>query len=499
MRMLKCSLSAAVAAFVLVFLATDLAVFAQRDYKGMLFWMAPPAAYSGALWISPPIRSWEDDWGVASSFPQRVWEYEVGGAPPNDPCERLPYITDAEIGPFGLQINQYTGEWWEGTTYVGTPGDPHTGPPPGFDPDLFGFFSFGDRSDRPGVDSRGIPGGLGGNPGACVAKAITVLRGGGAQWKPNDQRDGDCLSSPSFTRLRMNVELRCEADLRDRDEYTEAFWAAFDVVLPTILPDGFTEAPVVFPADYPNGPSVPGASPRSFPGRVWLRRIDFNNEGVSWSDGDEPLSSVFNIATASPWGATTGVDPDLARPEMYQWQLEGTAAERRASSRNPFVEIDGTGTIVNHERMIINDLIKGVDDCVSLDLFSSETSSDGSPMPCGRMNAAGTAFFSKDPDGMPTDLGPNTPRELAAELGAPMLPGARGNHQPFPVGGDLFWSEQKAYGSRCTAGYVVIDDLPLHALEARDFYYELFLEAWQAYEEAVAGLAPSFPYERHRT
>ena len=491
MRMFKCSFAAVVAGVVLAFLVMNVALFAQRGYEGPLFWMAAPGDYSGSLWISPPVRSWEDDWSVATSFPERVWEFQVGGAPPNDPCERLPYVTDPLVGPVGLQINQYTGEWWEGTTYVGTPGSPHTSPPPGFDPDLFGFFSFGDRSDRPGVAPGGLPGRLVDNPGACIGHALAVLRGRGDAWRPNDQRDGlDCLSTSSFMRLRMNVELRCEADLRDLDDYTESFWDGFDLVLPAILPDGFTEAPVIFPADYPNGPV---ASARNFPGRVWVRRIDFSSHDVVWSEGDEPVTSVFNMSLPGVFAPMSSVDPDMA--EMYKWQLEGTAAERRASSRNTFMEIDSTGTIVNNDRMIINDLIKEVDDCVSLDLFSGDTPDDGSPMPCGRMNAAGTALFSKDPDGMADDIGPDTPRELLAEVSAPMIAGARGNRQPFPVGGNLFWSEEAKFSTRCTAGYVVMDDLRVPAVDAREFYLELFAEAWVAYQDALAGFIPPPPYQ----
>ena len=209
MRLMKRSAAAVAAAIFLVVLAGDLPLLAQRDYKGDLFWMADPAPLPGSLWAAPPLRGWStagDPWSAATSFPPRVWEYHVSNAPPNDLCVELPAAIDPATGPFGMQFSTYFAEWWEGTTYRS-----HPNKPPGYRADLFGFFDFRGRSDRPRVGAGGLPARLIGNPGACAAATLAALQGGGdAQWMPH-RRDGygnPCLSTPHLFRLRVNMELQ---------------------------------------------------------------------------------------------------------------------------------------------------------------------------------------------------------------------------------------------------------------------------------------------------
>ena len=197
-RLMKRSAAAVAAAFVLLVLAGDVPLLAQRDYQGDLFWMADPSSAPGALWVAPPLRGWSpegDPWSAATSFPPRVWEYHVSDAPPSDPCVELPAAIDPATGPFGMQLSTYFAEWWEGTTYRA-----HPNKPPGYRPDLFGFFDFrhGRRPDRARVGPGGLPGRAIGNPGACAAATLAALQGGGdSQWMPH-QRDGygnPCLST----------------------------------------------------------------------------------------------------------------------------------------------------------------------------------------------------------------------------------------------------------------------------------------------------------------
>ena len=486
MRTFQRSAAALLAAAVLVVLAGDVSVFAQRDYEGPLFWMADPDIHPGSVWTTSPVRAWPDggtEWGAATSFPPRVWEYHVADAPPNDPCEPLPVTTDPFLGPWGLQVNTYLGEWWEGTTYAS-----HPNPPDGYSDAEYGSFDFRPfhESGRTLLSPQGVPSGLIGNPGACAGRALAFNMGrGDSQWRPRVQKNGlDCLSIPHFFRLRMNVEMRCEADLRVRDDFTERFWLMFDarVPFPVVLPDGVTEAPLLFPVDYAAGPLAPFNNPPSYVGRLWMRRVDLSLDKWVYETGDESLSSVFNVGGGGGFGAVAGHRPTYTT--IHDWRLEGSAADRRSLARNPFVTIDATGAITDHQTVSILDALRNEEDCLAFNQYSYEDASDDTLSPCGRDTSAmpGTFTFQDGAHRM-EDVGFTTPAQVAGVLTAPMIPGARGNRRPFPISSDLFWLEWDTYASACGVGYSFIGDLARPALRFRDAWLDAFEDQWELYLE----------------
>ena len=278
-------------------------------YEGPLFWMSGGAS-PGDYWILPPERAWESDYALATSFPDDgVWERGVTGAPPNDACfgvGEAPF-TDVDLGPYGLQVVQYFGEWWEGTTFL-----EHPRPPIGWSQVEFGAFSL-----IPGplampfraLSATGFPGHGVGNPMACVGLRLAEARGsqeetGTGEWVAN-MKDADgwpCYSNPNSIRVRSNTELRCEPNLGDRaDPMTQRYWPIFDSWPPKPLPDGVLVGPM-FPPDY-------AAHYR------WARRVEVGMKVLKEADGDEPLQAVFNLPL--PVGASPE-EALLARKEEYK-------------------------------------------------------------------------------------------------------------------------------------------------------------------------------------
>ena len=487
MRLLmKRSAAAVVAAFFLVVLVGDLPLLAQRDYKGDLFWMADPSPAPGALWVAPPLRGWSPEgnpWSAATSFPPRVWEYQVSDAPPTDPCVQLPLdpaAFDSATGPFGMQLSTYFAEWWEGTTYRA-----HPNKPPGYRPDLFGFFDFrhGRRPDRPRVGSGGVPGRAIGNPGACAAATLAALQGGGdSQWMPH-QRDGygnPCLSTAHLFRLRVNMETRCEPDLRYRDAFTERFWQMFDVTSAPTLPNG-ESAPVLFPADFLTDPNRPWI------GRGFIRRVDLAVDRWIHADGEEPVQNVFNVDLPSAFGAVARYRPEYL--EYHNWRLTGTRDSRRDSPWNPFRQLQpGGGPPLDWIQIV--DTVNGTADCVALDTYHYEPVDPGTPYDLGGPSpcdgyvpppgyVAGDSY---------ANLGAGSPQEVADVLAdaVPMLPRADGHRRPFPVDDTFFWMEWDTFSFRCQTGVAAIGRLAHAARNSITQHMYWYRTSYAEYERALA-------------
>ena len=134
-------------------------------YEGAFFWMSAPGNHPGDLWIAPPFRALTevggDPWQQAMSFPSRVWESEIAGAPPNDACfgVGVDAVTDIDTGPYGLQTSQYFAEWWEGNVYFD-----HPAKPPGWSTAEYGFFNFAYRPPQNGFFRMAVAPGTGAFP-----------------------------------------------------------------------------------------------------------------------------------------------------------------------------------------------------------------------------------------------------------------------------------------------------------------------------------------------
>ena len=478
MRVLKRWLAALSGAVFVAVLAADVSVLAQRDYRGPLFWMAQPEPSSGVLWVTSPRRAWPAggvEWAAATSFPARVWEFGVDGAPPNDPCQALPVFTDPFYGPYGLQVSTYLAEWWEGTTFAA-----HPYPPSGYSRERFGFFDFRrlHGSGRAIVGADGVPADVIGNPSACAGRALALAKGQGAdRWQPLMRKQGlDCLSIPHIFRARMNFELRCEADLSRVDRFSERFWLLFDSSPLIRLPDGYTDIEPIFPSDYPYGPFE--ASSQFYPlGRVWARRLEVGFDKWVSESGNVPIQTVFNIENTGGFGAVARHRPEYEEP--HGWRLAGTAEERRALARNPFVTMDHTGAIVDHEKAAVFDGMRNAADCVALNVYSYENALDDSVSPCGRPNSAIAANFTLEEEHRREEnAGLTSSSEVETVLTDPMITGAFGNRQPFPIASHEFWLEWNSFISACTAGFFELTDLPGLAHSATDHYRLLFALAW---------------------
>ena len=464
-------------------------VFAQygpMPYDGPFYWLSDNRAYQGLRWYESPRRGWStsgDPWSALTSFPERIWEFPVLGAPPNDSCYVVPFLDpiDPDFGPFGLQVNQYMVEWWEGTTYLS-----HPGKPAGWTEAKFGFFDFDPRGDRPAVGPRGLPGGFvgqsTGEAGACVAKLLAEARGSGEPWKAAQEDaggGGPCMAWPAIYRLRANIETRCEPDLsfRDDEDYTLRFYEIWDRYLysvPILLPDG-ASVRLRFPDDYPAGDAGAGA-------RVWLRRADVGlNSWVNAGDGpyaaDFPSSAVFAPGPADGGGGGSDYR------QYHEWRLDAgmSANERRASARNVLKTYNADGEVIS-DTVTIHDLLNDTEDCLSLDLASYEGTQDIDwTQGCGRVNSVGLAGSSLQTGGERySDLGAASPAEVVGMLTEATVPGAVGNRQPAPPG-DSFWLEYDTWAMACHAGFFSERDLPLIAAETIDDHWERFELEWDEY------------------
>ena len=462
------------------------AQYGPMPYQGAFFWLDANRANQGYRWFPAPRRGWVgagDGWSAATSFPPRIWEYQVGGAPPNDACWVVPFAVGgsyADRGPFGLQVNQYLAEWWEGTTYLSNPGRPA-----GWNAQKFGWFDFANtRTDRLLVGPDGLPQGFpgdvdNGDAGACVGNLLARQRGAGLPWEASQRDDpgtGEpCMAIPQVYRVRMNLEIRCEPDLSLRDDYTTRFYPIFDAWPFPALPDGAI-VPVIFPPDYPAGDS--GAL-----GRVWVRRVDTGlerwvNAGNGPYAANFPAGSVFQGAGGSPWGAVAANRPEYL--QHHQWRLDAsiTSAARRASDRNMLKSYDHDGNVIS-DSIVIRDLMTGVDDCLSLNIASYEQPGDIT-WPCGRVNSPGVARTTLQTPGRTVDVGASDPNEVAAAVVAATFPGAVGNRQPAPAGGN-FWFEMDTFALRCQAGAYQQRDLRSQAAAAVAAQDALFNQEWARY------------------
>ena len=485
--------------------APVLAQYGPMAYDGPFYWLSHDREYQGFRWYEPPLRGWSDSgdpWSAMTSFPERIWEFPVGGAPPNDPCYEFPFAQppDPNYGPFGLQVNQYLAEWWEGTTYFS-----HPNKPAGWTEAKFGFFDFDPRGDRAQVAGNGLPAGFvgqsTGEAGACAAKLMAAARGSGDPWESaqQDVPSGEpCMAWPDTYVVRMNLETRCEPDLsvRDIEGYTLRFYDIFDRwTAPILLPDGVA-VPLLFPSDYPAGDA--GAL-----GRIWLRRADVGlKQWVNNGDGpyaaDFPASSVFaGAAGGGGLGAVASLRPEYL--ELHQWRLDPslTADDRRASPRNVLKTYDADGNVVD-DFITIHDLMRGTTECVSLDLASYETTQDIA-WRCGAVTSPGLAYNSLQASGTRySDVGAASPAEVAAILTTATVPGAVGNRQPEPPGGN-FWFEFDTFNIRCHAGFYSEVDLPLLAAETVVEHEEAFALAWEEFRRVSDlyrfGLATDAEYD----
>lgn len=459
-----------------------LAQYGPMAYDGPFYWLSDNRAFEGFRWFPAPRRGWSESgapWSAATSFPPRLWEFQVAGAPPNDPCYQVPFRwLDPNGGPFGLQVNQYLGEWWEGTTYLS-----HPNPPSGWIEDMFGYFDFDPRADRAQVGDNGLPAGfvgqVDGTRGACAAKIMAMMRGSGDPWIPHNTDDPSgepCMAWPDIYVVRMNLEPRCEPDLSLPDAYTALFYSYFDPWPYPLLPDG-QAVPVLFPDDYPAGDS--GAL-----GRLWVRRADVGmkqwvNNGAGPYAANFPASVVFE-------GAGGGGDPAVvggARPDYldyHEWRLDPSlsAADRRASPRNVLKTVDSSGNVVA-DFVTIRDQMTGVDDCLALDLASYESTLD-IDWRCDRVNSFGLARRSLQTEERYSDVGAASPAEVAAMLTSATVPGAVGNRQPEPPGGN-FWLEYDDFNIRCHGGFYSAWDLPAMAQASVLAWERYFATVWADY------------------
>ena len=458
-----------------------LAQYGPMAYDGPFSWLSDDRVNQGFRWFESPRRGWAtsgDPWSALTSFPERIWEFPVSGAPPNDSCYLVPFVElDPDEGPFGLQVNQYLVEWWEGTTYLSNPSKPA-----GWSQAKFGFFDFDPRADRPAVGGNGLPAGFvgqsTGEAGACSAKLLAQARGSGIPWagaQEDSGGTGPCMAWPDMYRLRANIESRCEPDLSypDIEGYTLRFYEIWDFWSePIELPDG-VPVPLLFPSDYPMGDD--GAL-----GRVWLRRADVGldhwmNVGEGPYAADFPSSAVFSSGPASGGGGGRDYSQD------HEWRLDASlsAEQRRASARNALKTYNADGEVIA-DNVVIRDGINETVDCLSFDYVSPDSGRD-IEWGCDRVNSDGLAGSSLQEGGERySDVGAASPAEVEAMLTEATVPGAVGNRRPEPPGSN-FWLEYDTWSMSCHAGFYSEVDLPLLAYEKILEHDERFNLAWEEY------------------
>ena len=438
---------------VFLFVVTGVPVHAQRPpYEGDLFWMSGGVS-PGDYWLLPPERAWDNDYTLATSYPDyAVWEWGVTGAPPNDACFGVgedPW-TDVDFGPYGLQVVQYHGEWWQGTTFL-----EHPRKPAGWSNVEFGSFSLtpGPHAGpfRTTWPAGGGPGYGPGNPMACVGVRLAEQRGSGDDgpvWEAveKDQDGRPCYSDVQLIRLRSNTELRCEPNLGDdQDPMTQRYWPIFDGWPLNSLPDGVM-LPPMFPPDYP------AHSP-------WARRVEVGMKFPRSEPGDEPMEAVFNITV--PGGASLA-DALNARKDEYKG--------------------------------FFPDLVWAANECDARDVTYSMIRPElGMADPCAiyqELTAPGS-FEERDRSVLIED-----PVQLASS--APLLPEAQGVRQPEPPGGG-FWNETRVFSLECDWGMAAYVNLIPPALASVVSWDQRFQEYWAEYMALPPNsLDPAVQDERER-
>ena len=447
------------------------------DYVGPFFWVQPQGERPGNHWSVPAMRSWEDDYSRATSFPDRIWNTrQVGDAPPNDagfgPGDS-PH-TDPEYGPYGLQTVQYLLDWWQGTTYRRT-----MTTPAGWSEAVWGGFGFAPRGDRadvaPSADGRGagLPEGFVGNPGACAARAIADMFGSGVPWRSHfkDARSGSvddsrrCLSQSSLHRLRLNTELRYEPLLRDlADPYVTArykpVWDGWIIPADLLIPA------MIFPPDYERSP--------------WFRRMDILLQGMNWSQGTRAVPAGWNAA-AGVYGA--GGSQASTYAERYLPWLNANASGDWADF-NPFTPRDAEGRRLDGRVMRIYD---GV--------------ARGGPEQLrgwGPTNINGAASSSWDPSlpsyasvGSIEAGGVRVPEAGIRERRMAPAGGATVREYdgpvPLPRAGAAFWTQWNTPIYQCTWYVALVDQaLPQKAAARADEWEARYWAARARWEELVA-------------
>ena len=471
-------------------------VHAQRPFLGGLFYLGDSAGTTpGAFWIPPPRRAWNDgggdEWATATSYPARLWEREVAGAPPNDGCFGVgeTAVTDVDVGPYGLQTVQYFADWWDGQVYF-----QHPNPPAGWDAFAFGYFSFlgPHSSGRVLVDSSGVVQSLpssGGSPGACVGHYLSSDRGDGRSgvWEPRLRNGaGDpCFSTQTLFRLRFNTELRCEPDLRDRtDPYTQRFWPPMlaRMAAPPPLPDG-DPGVVLFPPDYS------GRYP-------WFRRADGGfHEWIHSAEAPGPteaFTSVFNGSVPGFYDAVRryrsgagGGNQALDYLEHHAWRFAGQRnpqavdpAAVRADERNPMVTIGPDGRVTDDQMVELVDPLNGRVDCLSFSGISPG-SAGAVGWPCGRPNSMLPSMHTLEAGGeRVVDVGAKDMQELLSRgvLTPSVITVADGGREPQALGG--VWQEWRDWSMECTwldNAAIAIDE---EAWERVLYWDSVFWTAW---------------------
>lgn len=483
---------------------------APRFLGGPLFFMSEPghsrSAVPGGMWTVTQLRA-DPDWGAATSFPERVWERQVSGAPPNDACfgEGDVAVTDLDTGPYGLETVQYLADWWEGQVYW------HNvaahGAPAGWDYLDFGLFSFDFQhsSGRALVDPNGVVGSLPGNPGACVGNYLSRQRGDSAPWETRQRhRDGGpCYSEQHIFRLRFNTELRCEPDLAVQDSldpFTARFWDAFraaQVGPQPLLPDGSVGA-TWFPNTYVGH-------------YAWFRRVDSGFH--KWIYAAEapgataPLSAVFT-ATAVPGGPTASIARSLGAPldyyDHHAWRFAGLTDPAgvdpgvvRANERNALVTLDALGAVADPEQLVLFDSFDGTTDCLSFSGLPPGSERSVS-WPCLRPNSELPAVNSLQAGRRVVDLGALDYPDLQSR-GLPavsLLTVADASRQPAPAHA---WLEWRDWALECTWFDVAVLDLVDAARRAVDSHDFSFWHYWNTRENLDPAQFPSFArYESTR-
>ena len=427
-----------------------------RPYAGPFFWLADQTETPGSRWVAPPTRATAPGGGSFSSFPDRLWVGDVVGAPPNDSCHAVGDrpATDYEVGPYGLQVVQYLGDWWRGLVYR-----PHTGtvgPATAYD---FGYFDFAPRPGRPPTSRDGLPGTSVGNPGACVANALARLHGsldGDGRWRTTtvDVPTGrDCLAASQIVLLRMNSELRCEPDLSDPDdhEFTSAFWRFLEG---RSVPTG----PTFFPSDYEAGAQ-------------WVRRVEvgfFALDGDSKGSGGTYELVPFGLPAYPTSGQPVG--------EYREYHPDSFGLVPDASLRNPLQAMDVNG-VPTGEPIRFVDGRTGREDCLEWNVARPGERYD-QDWACNRANSMAASNAAVESDGLRVvEAGPATPAEI--EDSPPTIPLAHPRLHPFPAPAGSVWAEWNRAQMSCRWQYAVLTPLADQARERRD--------AWRGLYNRLAG------------
>ena len=422
-RLLAAFLGAAVVAGAL-HVSVSAFIRPPRAYVGPLFWAELQSSTPGSRWLPPPSRAYLPAGSSFSSFPDRVWRSPLAAAPPNDSChaDGDPLRTDADVGPYGLQVVQYVGDWWRGLVYR-----PHAatlGPATEW---LFGYFDFAPRAGRVAVGAHGQPGIFVGNPGACVANAITGLHGAleNGKWvsTSTDLPTGrDCLASSQVVLVRMNTELRCEPDLADQNdgEFTDAFWN--------------------FMANQPAG-SVPLVVPVDYQGHApWLRRLDV---GFYMLDADQEGSGgTFDLSAFSrPVYPESG--DQLPAYRQYHPDAFGLSAD--ADARNPLRATDRNGAPLDRPIEFV-DGRTGDADCLEWNTSRPGERFDHT-WRCGRANSSLPSNRMVEHVERVEESSYRTPAEMVDPPST--IPVAEPSRQPFPAPPGTVWAEWNSSLVRC--------------------------------------------------